>query len=169
MKDLLELLKMPAYLLGALAIASGILLFSPDNIISMLYMTEFRTNYGFGIGITFTLSFSILVVLLLKLAYKGLKDKYDIWQLKKSQNKFLMKLNNQKVGLIKEFIKQPTHTVILPMHDGLVLELQHFVVISPAGQTHMISMDYPQIPYFLQPWVIERINENEELKKKFNI
>jgi hypothetical protein len=54
------LLKLPPYILGALAVASGILLFLPDVIISKLFMTGFRDNYGFILGIVFVLSTAIL-------------------------------------------------------------------------------------------------------------
>ena len=33
----------------------------------------------------------------------------------------------------------------------------------------MVDMIDPQINYFLQPWVIERIESNEELRIKFGL
>ena len=53
------------------------------------------------------------------------------------------------------------------MNNGLVIELQHLQILTPAGQTHLVSMLDPQINYFLQPWVIKKINSNEELKRIF--
>ena len=167
MKEFLDFLKLPTYILGALAIASGILLFAPDSVIQMLYMTEFRAKYGFTIGIIFITSVSILTVLIIKLIYKAISGKHNLKKLKEAQTKFLMKLDGEKVDLINTFIQQTTHTLMLPMNDGLVIELQHYSVISPAGQTHMVSMPNPQITFFLQPWVLERIKENEELQKKY--
>ena len=167
MKEFLDFLKLPTYILGALAIASGILLIVPDKVIQMLYMTEFRAKYGFALGIVFISSVSVLAVLLIKLIYRGISEKYNLKKLKEAQKKFLMKVDCEKVELINAFIQQPTHTLMMPMHDGLVIELQHYNVISPAGQTHMVSMPNPQITFFLQPWVLERIRENEELQMKF--
>lgn len=167
MKEFLDFLKLPTYILGALAIASGILLFAPDNVIHMLYMTEFRTNYGFALGIVFITSVSILTVLLIKQIYGGISNKSNLKKLKEKRIEFLMKLGGEKVELINAFIQQPTHTLLLPMHDGLVIELQHYNVISPAGQTHVVSMPNPQITFFLQPWVLEYIKENEELQTKY--
>ena len=37
MKDFLDFIKLPSHLLGALAIASGILLFAPNKVIQLLY------------------------------------------------------------------------------------------------------------------------------------
>ena len=72
MKEFLDFLKLPTYILGALAIASGILLFAPDSVIQLLYMTEFKANFGFTLGIVFITSVSILAVLLIKLVYGGI-------------------------------------------------------------------------------------------------
>ena len=167
MKAFLDFLKLPTYILGALAIASGILLFAPDSVIQLLYMTEFKANFGFTLGIVFITSVSILAVLLIKLVYGGISEKHNLKKLKEAQTKFLMKVDSEKVDLIYAFIQQPTHTMMLPMNDGLVIELQHYNVISPAGHTHLVSMLDPQITFFLQPWVLERIKENEELQTKF--
>lgn len=167
MKEFLDFLKLPTYLLGALAIASGILLFAPDNIIQMLYMAEFRDEYGFTIGIVFITSVSILTVLIIRLIYKAIYQKRNLKKLKEEQEKFLLRINGRKVDLINAFLQQPTHTLELPMHDGLVVELQHYNVISPTGSTYLVSMPNPQITYFLQPWVEERIRGNKKLQEKF--
>lgn len=53
MKDFIDLLKIPPRILGALTIASGLLLFLPDVLLSKLYMIYFRNKYGFALGITF--------------------------------------------------------------------------------------------------------------------
>lgn len=130
-------------------------------------MTEFKANYGFTLGIVFITSVSILAVLLIKLVYGGISEKHNLKKLKEAQTKFLMKADDEKVDLINALIHQPTHTMMLPVNDGLVIELQHYNVISPAGQTHMVTMPNPQINFFLQPWVLERIKENKELQTKF--
>ena len=105
MKEFLDFLKLPTYILGALAVASGILLFAPDSVIQMLYMTEFRAKYGFTIGIIFITSVSILTVLIIKLIYKAISEKRNLKKLKEAQTKFLMKLDGEKVDLINTFIE----------------------------------------------------------------
>ena len=62
MKNIVDFLKLPPRILGALSVASGLLLFLPNAIIEKLYMTSFRDKYGFAIGIVFVVSTSILVV-----------------------------------------------------------------------------------------------------------
>ena len=46
----------------------------------------------------------------------------------------------EQVIVIREFINEPTHTLPLPYNNGLVIELQHLQIISPAGQTHLVDM-----------------------------
>lgn len=75
MKDFVDFLKLPPNILGALAVASGILLLLPDKVIKKLYMTEFRDKYGFTIGIIFIVSLSILIILLVLKIYHFFNDK----------------------------------------------------------------------------------------------
>lgn len=167
MKNVVDFLKLPPRILGALAIASGLLLLLPDATIERLYMTSFRDKYGFALGIVFVVSVSILAVFLVVIVAKKIKKKYDSKQLKKAQIAYLKRIDGNKVQLIRQLLNESTHTAMLPMHDGLIVELQHCYVISPAGSTHAVNMSNPRINYFLQPWVIERIDNDPDLKVKF--
>ena len=167
MKNIVDFLKLPPRILGALSVASGLLLFLPNVIIEKLYMTSFRDKYGFTIGIVFVVSTSILVVFLVVIIAKKIKDKYYNKRLKKARVAYLKRIDGNKVELIRYLLNESTHTAMLPMHDGVVLELQHFYAILPAGSIHAVNMAEPQINYFLQPWVIEEIDGDPELKAKF--
>lgn len=169
MKNFIEFLKLPWYLLLALAVASGFLLFMPEKVIMSLYMAEFRNQYGFVIGTVFIVSISILFAMVVKWVYNFVVQKYDLKTCKKEQERLLLNLSKEKVEVVQKLLNQRTHTLMLPMNNGLIVELQYYDIISPAGQTHITSAVNPQINFFLQPWVIERIKENEELQKKFYI
>jgi len=169
MKDVVDFLKLPPNILGALAIASGILLLLPDKVINKLYMTEFRNKYGFAIGIIFIVSLSILIILLILKIYHLFYDKRLDKKVAEGQLKYLRNMNREKVMILNAFLQERTHTLELPMNDGLVIELQHFGVITPAGQNHLVSMPDPRIKYFLQPWVEIKIRSNDELMRKFGI
>ncbi|WP_320927880.1 superinfection exclusion B family protein [Hungatella sp.] len=167
MKDFIDFLKLPPNILGALSIASGALLLLPDKLAEKLYMTEFRDKYGFTIGIIFVISTAILIVLLGSKVYHYFHDKSSSKKLVEAQIKYLKQMNPEQVAVIREFIQEPTHTLPLPCNNGLVIELQHFQIVTPAGQTHLVNMLDPQINYFLQPWVIQRISCDDELRQKF--
>lgn len=167
MKEFLDFLKLPPYILGALVIASGILLFAPESIIQILYMAEFKVQFGFTLGIVFITSLSLLAVLVVRLIFSDISERYNTKRLKEAQTNFLMNVDGEKADLIYAFIQQPTHTMMLPVHNGLIIELQYYNVILPAGQTQMVYMPDPEIRFFLQPWVLERIKENKKLQKRF--
>lgn len=167
MKDFIEFLKLPPNILGALAVASGILLFLPAKIATKLYILNFRNKYGFTLGIIFIVSISILIILLTGKIIHKINKRLKSKKLIKSQTIHLMNMNPEQVAVISEFLNQPTHTLPLPYNNGLVIELQHYHIITPAGHTQLVNMLNPQIIYFLQPWVIQRINDNEELQEKF--
>ncbi len=167
MKDFVEFLKLPPTILSALSVASGALLLLPDKIISKLYMTDFRDKYGFLLGIIFMVSTSILIILLITKIYKYFNNKKTSKELVKSQTKYLKNINQEKADIIRAFINDHTHTLLLPVNDGLIIELQYLQIITPAGQNHLVDMLNPEIKFFLQPWVISRINSDEELRQKF--
>ncbi len=169
MKDFVDFLKLPPYILGALAVASGILLFLPDKVIKKLYMIEFRDKYGFTIGIIFIVSLSILTILLVLKIYHFFYDKRLDKKVAEGQLKYLGNMSRDKVMIVNAFLQERTHTLELPVNDGLVIELQHFGIITPAGQTHLVSMPDPRIKFFLQPWVENKIRSDDELMRKFGV
>ncbi len=169
MKDFVDFLKLPPYILGALAVASGILLFLPDKVIKKLYMIEFRDKYGFTIGIIFIVSLSILTILLVLKIYHFFYDKRLDKKVAEGQLKYLRNMSRDKVMIVNAFLQERTHTLELPVNDGLVIELQHFGIITPAGQTHLVSMPDPRIKFFLQPWVENKIRSDDELMRKFGV
>ena len=60
-------------------------------------------------------------------------------------------MSREKVMVVNAFLQDITHTLELPVNDGLVIELQHFGIITPAGQTHLVSMPDPRIKFFYSP------------------
>lgn len=53
-KEILKILKTP-YILITHVLASGLILFLPDNIINKMYMLDFRNKFGFVLGLIFGL------------------------------------------------------------------------------------------------------------------
>lgn len=167
-KDFIEFIKLPPNLLAAVSIVAGIILFIPDKLAKKMYMYDFRNNYGFIVSIIFLISISILIVLLITVIYKTIDKKIKYRLLKKKQIIYLLNAEKSKVKLLKNFIKDETHTLQINQNDGLTVELAHFGIISMAGGSQAVDLGYNNemyVIYFLQPWVIKLINENDELKK----
>mgnify|MGYP000115529106 FL=1 len=108
MKNIVDFLKLPPRILGALSVASGLLLFLPNVIIEKLYMTSFRDKYGFAIGIVFVVSTSILVVFLVVIIAKKIKGKYYNKRLKKARVAYLKRIDGIKVELIRYLLTEST-------------------------------------------------------------
>lgn len=166
--SLIELLKLPESIMSAIAIASGLILFLPDTIINKLYMFEIRDKYGFMIGAAFILSTAILSIGVIIKTYKYLNSKYSNKKFKKNSRKLLESLDNYKKTIVYVLYNEDNNTHTLPLNDGAVVFLEHWLVIQKATTQYFIE-DFrnPVFPYFLQPWVIDVLNEDEELLESF--
>ena len=169
-KDFLEFLKLPPNILAAISIVSGTITLIPDNYAKKIYMYNFRNDYGFIISILFLVSTTILIILLFTYIFKYINNVITNRKIQKGKYKYLINADENKLSLIKEFIKDSTHTLTLPMNDGLIIELQHFGIITMAGSTQLVDIEFDNsvyVKYFLQSWVITFINKYDELKDKY--
>lgn len=171
-KDFVDFLKLPPNILAAISLVTGCILFVPDSALNKLYMVNFRNDYGFVISIIFLISTAILIIFLITYIADKVIKKIKNKKLKQAQIKYLKDAEKAKVDLIKEFIKEETHTLSLVVNNGLTTELSHFGIISLAGNTQPVDFGYNSemyLKYFLQPWVISLINESDELRKKYKV
>lgn len=154
--------------MSAIAFASGLILFLPDEIIHKLYMIEFRNKYGFVIGALFILSTSILCVGYIVKLYKYFNEKYLSWKFKKNSRKLLDSLDSYKKAIVYMLYSEDNNTHVLPLNDGAVVFLEHWLVIQKATSQYAVSdLINPEFPYFLQPWAIGELNKDYELLMSF--
>ena len=161
--DVVKILTLPLRIFGALSIASGLILFSSEKFIKMLYLDGIKEKYGIYIGLVFVISVSMFVVFLIGQLLKWVKKKYDLFKLKRNQYNFLKQLDQNHVEFIQMFIRAPANVIPLSLHDGLVLEMIHHQVITPTETSQFVNPLDPRIYFFLQPWVIARIKEHSDL------
>ncbi len=167
MKALLDFVKLPAHILGALALASGFLLIVSDDVIQTLRMGAFMSQYGFWVGVVFLVSVAILLLLPIKSLGGFVCRLFKEYVEKKKYVKLLNGLEENEVELINRFLKEPTNTLELSMNNGIVSGLYNQNVISLTGLSQVTSAICPMAKYFLQPWVRNLIKENKQLQKKF--
>ena len=169
-KFLPELLKLPIKVIVALCIASSIIILIPDNFADKLYITSFSNDYGFILGIVFVVTLSIslcyFAFYIIPIVWKKFFYKKENEKVKKGKQKFLKNLNEYELEIIKELIKQPDNTLLLPYNTGIVKKLTYFGVISPVSSENIIDLYNPRIPYFLQPWVFNYFDNNGNLIKE---
>ena len=163
MKDFIAILKLPPSILSALALASGFIIFAPQKVLEKLYFVDFKDKYGFYIGLVFIVSLSILLVYLIIKPVKYLYDKRSNKKLGENQLRFLKELSGDEKQLLRQIIARPDYTMELPVNNGVVVKLQSFYVLSPAGSTHLVNGNDMRIPFFVQPWVIKMVRENPDI------
>lgn len=165
-----ELLKLPIKIIVALCIACGIIILIPDNLANKLYMVNFRNDYGFILGIVFVITLSIslcyFIFYIVPIIWKKIFSKRENEKIKKGMKKFLNDLNENELEIIKELIRQPDNTLLLPYNTGIVSKLSHYGVISPVSSTNYVDLLDPRIPYFLQPWVFNYFDDSGNLLRE---
>lgn len=116
-----------------------------------MYMIEFKNKWRFIIGVTFIVSTSILVIGILSNIYKSLYNKYSNFKFKKNSNKLLNSLDMYKKTIV---YKELNKTHELPLNDGAVVFLEYWMQYAVEDLINTI------FPYFLQPWVVDKLNED---------
>lgn len=130
-------------------------------------MSNFRDKYGFIIGIIFLVSASILIVSFGYWLFRLLRNKWLEKKFYETGEKRLNDLNDYQKAIIYGLYQEDNRTAPLPLHDGAVSELEYHVMIGKVSSTQMVNMMNPAISYMLQPWVIWKLDENQELRTSF--
>ncbi len=159
-----ELLTLPEYILFALVLSTGTILFSPDSFLKKIYMITFRNDYGFIIGIVFLVSTAILVTKILKATCTIIVEKLYL----RKQRKKLHTLSDYQKFIIYGLYVEHNRTATLPLHDGAVRELETWSMIGKATTQYMVSdLNNAMFPYLLHPWVCKELDSNNELLDDF--
>lgn len=168
--NLADFFKLPTKIMFALALASGLVLFLPESIVTKMYMVDFRNKYGFAIGLLFLISFSILVVTLFVGGYKYFSHIYFMKKFRATAKERLQKLDNYQKAIVYDLYMEDNHTGELPLHDGAVKLLKQNIIITETTNQYAVSdLNNAVFPYMLQPWVIEELQKDSELLSLFHI
>lgn len=166
--DIREILTLPTNIMIALAIASGISLFSPDLVADQMYITDLRNKYGLFIGIVFIITVSILIVNLIYKIATSVRKAKNQKLFYETAGKRLNDLNRYQKAIMYSLYQEDNRTLPLPVYDGAIAELaQHIMVNKMPGEHPVRNIDNPRIPHMLQPWVINELNESPELRASF--
>lgn len=164
--NLVDFFKLPTKIMFALA--SGMVLFLPDNIVAKMYMVDFRNKYGFAIGLLFLISFSILAVTLIIGIYKYFSHKRSMKKFKATAKERLQKLDNYQKAIVYGLYMEDNHTSELPFHDGAVKWLKQNIIITETASQYAVSdLNNAVFPYMLHPWVVEELQKDSELLASF--
>lgn len=167
--NLADFFKLPTKIMFAIALASGLILFLPDSIVTKMYMVDFRNKYGFAIGLLFLISFSILIVTVLVSIYKYFSHLYFMKKFRATAKPRLQGLNDYQKAIVYGLYMEDNHTGELPLHDGAVKLLKQNIIITETTNQYAVSdLNNAVFPYMLQPWVIEELQKDNELLSAFH-
>ncbi|MFL1672552.1 superinfection exclusion B family protein [Paenibacillus dendritiformis] len=163
-----DLINLPTTFLTAILISSGIVLFSPEELLRQLYILDFQKKHGFIIGLVFICCLSLLVVNLIYQAAQSVKKNRNQRNFYANAEARLRKLNNYQKALVYLLFTQDNRTHPLPLHDGAVLELEANMIIGKATNQYFVSdLNNALFPYLLQPWVSDELSNKENLLDDF--
>ena len=102
-----------------------------------------------------------------------LLNKYKLKRLKKNITKYLLENKNEVIiQIIRNLLKEKDHTGMLPYNNGATAELMSRGIISLTSANNPVEFgdnNEMYTNYFLQPFIIKIIENNEGLKKKYYI
>lgn len=166
--NIMDFFKLPTKIMVAIALATGMILFLPDPLISKMYMDGFRNEYGFIIGATFVVSVSILTIGIIISIYNYFYQIHTQKKIKENSGKLIASLDDYKKTIVYLLYNEDNHTHELPLNDGAVVFLENMMVIGKATNQYFVDdITNPMFPYLLQPWVIEKLQNDEELLDSF--
>lgn len=165
--NIADVFKLPVKIFAAITLGTGLILFLPDDIISKLYLSDFRNTFGFILGLVFVISLSIVGVTIIIACYKLISSRILFSKTKKTREKCINSLDEYQKAIVFLLYSEMNHTGELPINDGSVRWLEQNWIIGKAANQHFISdIESPEFPYMLQPWAIEYLNSHNELLVK---
>ncbi len=154
-----EWLKLPTKALVGVCVASGILLFSTDELLRMLGLQTLVAEYRPYVGVVFLLSLVFVLVSasggLIQITRPWVVDAYRI----RIGKKRLQNLNPEERQLLAYYIKNQTRSQSLDVKSGTVnaLAREHIIIRGSNLGT------YYGFDYIIQPWAWEYLNKNPHL------
>lgn len=110
-------------------------------------------------GTLFLISTSILVMLIFISIAKAIRNSYMLFRFKRVRIKNLNRLNTEQLNTVVQLYYRPDHSANLDITHSTTALLESAKII---GRASSISVGGSYFSYFLQPWVINYINEHPE-------
>lgn len=158
---LFSALKLPPQIFLGIALASGLVLFTPAQFTGTLGFDSLLTTYRAWIGAAFVLSSSIFLAAIAARTVpffgRVLRDRWNVRQYEKR----LRVLSPPEQAILAEYVQNNTTTRDFPISDGVVGGLvarKILYLASNIGHPGSTSFDYN-----LQPWAWAALKRHPEL------
>jgi hypothetical protein len=156
LKSILDFRKLPWWLLGAAAVASGAALFLSGPAAAALGLSGARAEHRFWLGLAFVFSSAALVLLAIGAASGRLWASLSKWVRARHARRNLNRLSPEEKGVLARYVLEGTKSLLLPFdgrEGGVTHSLEAAGVIYRASNLWTLSRGGSHvIAYNLQPW-----------------
>ncbi len=171
-KAILTLLSLSLESCIILAFFTGMCLFLPESILEKFTLNIIIQDYRMIISIMFMFAISSIVVKLGGKLFTSIKQEYYKYKIKKAQKRYLNNLDDYQTNIVKELLNSYDYTHEFNCKSGSIKRLEHYQIIFRTANescNYNYNMSEVNFPYTLNPWVLEEINNNKQLKDKFSL
>lgn len=135
-----------------LLIPTGVIMFTPIQLLTQWGLNPIKEQYGLWVSIIFLFSLSVFTV-------DFLVKQFDVQKQRKADKAILKLLNDSDKELLYRFINKGS--VILPYNDAQVVKLKNMTIIGCGN----MSVGGPNFSFFLQPWAELWLKKNPKFFK----
>jgi len=159
LSKLIEWVKLSPQYIGAILVASIILLFSPESFLEEIGVSEFVVSYRSWIGAVFVITSALLFSHAGAYIVGIIKSRREEKRLTNYGKKRLQDLTLPEKEILRGFIFNQTRSQTLSITDGNVKGLEHSKVIYRSSNLG----SYSGFAYNIQQWAWEYLNKHPEL------
>jgi hypothetical protein len=163
LKGLLDFRKLPWWLLGAVAAASGAALFLTGPAAKVLALNGAKDEHRFWLGFAFVLSSAALLLLaggaLWKVVAKPIRGARD----HRLYIAGLGKLSREEKEVLRRYFTMGSKSQVLPYTSGVARSLEAAGIIYRASNVSIAGMPGTPFPYNLQLWAWDYLNAHPEV------
>lgn len=153
---------LPTSVYLAIGVASGFVLFLPDDWLRKIYLFTMREDFGSVIGMVLIFSFSIVIIRSIKIGYR-------LFQYKRLTSKRRLKeLDDYEKALVSYLFIHWNRTADLPLKDGSVKKLESKMVITRTVNSYGTNdLNNVEFPFVLNDWAVRLLENDDSLQKEF--
>lgn len=167
MKDFAQLLKLPPSILSSIALATGLVLFLPQNILVKLGLNSIPPLWRTISGIAFIISASIVVIFILIKIATSIKYRINMLRFKWSFPQKMVKLRYEERIIVVLLYLSPNYTSRLPLTDGVTLRLQSKGMIQMTASSNITHGNNMSIPFTITPIAQKFLDNHPGFLKEF--
>jgi hypothetical protein len=155
-----EWLKMSSAHLAAIAIAAGMLLFSPSTFTEALGVARFVIGYRMWIGVVFLASTAVLLSRTGGGLFEFTRNRVRQNRTLKMWQRRLHELTSEEKRVLASYVLKGTRTQYFQLQDGVIQGLVAEKIIMRASTVGDLLTG---IAYNIQPWAWEYLKEHPRL------